>query len=216
MLVVQCDFDDTITVGNVSAAIRKMFGPKNWKVMEDEYLSGRYSVEESNIRQFALIQVSRKEIEEFVLAHTVIRHGFNDFVRYCKDEELRLVVVSSGLDLYINPIMAQLGLYDLDVFSAATRFTPDGIEVTYTGPSGAALTQGFKETYVRHFHSAGDTVIYIGDGLSDVEPAIEADYVLARSTLGQHFKARHLPHFDFDTFVDVRNRVHEIMSRTAE
>ena len=30
MLVVQCDFDDTVTLGNVSVAIREKFGPQNW------------------------------------------------------------------------------------------------------------------------------------------------------------------------------------------
>ncbi len=78
--VVQCDFDDTITVGNVSAAIREMFGPDSWTSMEKDYLSGKYSVEESNIRQFKPITASQQDIEDFVLSSVMVRPAFDEFV----------------------------------------------------------------------------------------------------------------------------------------
>ena len=34
LLLVQCDFDDTITVGNVSVAIREALAPEEWRSME--------------------------------------------------------------------------------------------------------------------------------------------------------------------------------------
>ena len=30
MLIVQCDFDGTVTMGNVGTAIKEAFGPDNW------------------------------------------------------------------------------------------------------------------------------------------------------------------------------------------
>ena len=46
-----------------------------------------------------------KEIEEFVVGDVVVRYAFDDFVDYCRGMGIRLVIVSSGLDLYIRPIM---------------------------------------------------------------------------------------------------------------
>ena len=55
MFTIQCDFDDTITVGNVSVALKEAFALEQWKQIEAKYIAGQFSVEESNRRQFALI-----------------------------------------------------------------------------------------------------------------------------------------------------------------
>ena len=210
MLIIQCDFDDTITVGNVSVAIREAFATGDWLKMEEEYHSGKYSVEESNIRQYPLVKASKEEIEEFVLGGVVVRYAFDEFVEYCRGEGIRLVIVSSGLDLYIRPTMDQLGFEHLEVYSGMAQVTPDGIEVTYTDPSGAPIIRGFKESYLRHFRGEGHTVVYVGDGLSDRVPADEADFVIARSILEEYLRDSQLPHFSFDTFTDVGKHVEEI------
>ena len=49
MLTVQCDFDDTITDGNVSTAIREAFAPDGWTSMEEDYGAGKYSVACSSV-----------------------------------------------------------------------------------------------------------------------------------------------------------------------
>ena len=209
-LLVQCDFDDTITVGNVSTAIRAAFAPDEWRRHEEEYLAGKYSVEESNIRQFPLVKATRGEIEAFVLAEVVVRDGFGEFVAYCQRTGIRLAVVSSGLDMYIEPTMRREGLEHLEVHSGRAKFTGSGIQVTYADPCGTVIRQGFKESFVREFKRRGYTIIYIGDGLSDIAPATEADHVLARSTLERHFKASTLPYSNFRNFEDARQRVEEI------
>ena len=63
---------------------------------------------------------------------------------------------------------------------------------------------------MRDFKSQGHTIIYVGDGLSDITPAREAGFVIARSTLERYLKENGLPYYGFDTFADVRNHVEEI------
>ena len=214
MLIVQCDFDDTITVGNVSSAIREAFGPDDLAAMEEEYLAGRCSVEESNIRQFKLVRAAKEDIEDFVVRQTVIRPAFGGFVDYCRGEGIRLVIVSSGLDLYIEPVIRRHGFDHLETYSAKARATADGIEVKYYDPSGTPVTRGFKESYLRHFQSEGNAVIYVGDGRSDIIPAMEADFVIARSTLEEELRTRNLAHFSFETFVDAGKHVRQIRLRS--
>lgn len=213
MLIVQCDFDDTIAVGIVSTAILEAFASGGWRAMLQEYPGGKYSVEESNIRLFALVEAEKADIEEFVVGQVVLRYAFDEFVEYCQGEGIRLVIVSSGLDLYIQPTIRQLGLDHLEVYSGHALVTPKGVKVEYTNPSGALITQGFKESYVRHFKAEGNTVIYVGDGTSDIVPAGEADFVIARSTLEAHRKTNGLPYFGFETFNDVGKHVEEIRQR---
>jgi 2-hydroxy-3-keto-5-methylthiopentenyl-1-phosphate phosphatase len=212
-ILVQCDFDDTVTVGNVSTAIRDEFCQVDWRTMEDKYLAGEYSVEESNVRQFGLIVADRREIEKFVVSTVVIRYAFGVFVDYCRRVGIRLAIVSSGLDLYIRPIMRQLDLEDLEVFSGRAEVVSNGIQVEYRDPSGTPITSGFKESYVRHFQGQGNAVVFVGDGLSDIVPAQKADFVIARSTLREHLIDHGVNHFEFETFNDVTIHLEEVRQR---
>ncbi|MCH8185248.1 MAG: MtnX-like HAD-IB family phosphatase [Chloroflexi bacterium] len=215
MLIVQCDFDDTITIGNVSAAIREVFAEPGWRAIEAEEAAGRLSVEQSNMRQFALVKASKDEIEDFVLGETAIRYAFDQFVDYCNGEGIRLVIVSSGLDLYIRPAMEQLGFDHLETYSGSAEVTPDGVRVSYTDPHGKPVSSGFKESYVRWLKRDGDTLIYVGDGRSDIVPAGEADFVIARSTLAEHRKSAGLVSYTFDTFDDVGKHVEEVRQQMS-
>ena len=210
MLLVQCDFDDTVTDGNVSEAIREVFALDEWRSMEREFLDGKLSVEESNIRQYPLVRATRKEIEDFVVGNVVMRFGFEQFVEYCLAVEIRLVIVSSGLDMYIEPALDLLGYDHIEVYSAKAEVTQNGVAVSYTDPAGRPLTQGFKESYLRHFKEQGHTVIYVGDGQSDIAAATEADFAIARAGLETHLREAGLPHQSFESFEDIAKHVDKI------
>ncbi len=209
-LLVQSDFDDTITVGNVSAMIREEFAPAEWREMEKEFYAGKFTVEQSNVRQFALVRASREEIAEFLADRVQVRDGFVEFVNFCENEGVRFVVVSSGLDLYVEPTMTRLGLGHVEAHYAVTDVTADGVRVAYTGPDGAPLANGFKDSFARHFKSEGYTSFYIGDGFSDVGPAGHADHVVARSGLESNYKSRGLPYHPFRDFHDVHRHVEQV------
>ena len=182
--------------------------------MEELYHQGAYSVEESNIRQFALVRSTEEAIEELLSRQVVVRDGFDRFVSHCESLGVKFVVVSSGLDLYIGPTLRRLGLNNLEVYSGKARVTPSGIRVSYLDPSGRELTRGFKDSYLRHFKGRGDTIIYVGDGLSDIAPATEADFVVARSHLERHFRNNSLLHYAFRDFDDVGRYLDEIRVNT--
>ena len=210
MLVVQCDFDDTVSVGNVSVAIREAFDLENWKEMEAEFVSGKYTVEQSNIMQYGGLRASQNEIEEFVRGDVVVRYAFEEFVAYCQGVGVRLVVVSSGLEFYVRATLNSLGLDDVEMHAGQTEFTPDGIRVSYDDPDGVPITSGFKDSYVAHFKSQGHTVIYVGDGLSDLDAARFTDHVIARDGLADDMERLGLPYGRFETFRDVGEHVERV------
>ena len=218
MLLVQSDFDDTITVGNVSTLVRDAFAPSHdtWWAMEKEHLAGKYSVEESNIRQFALMHPSQEEFEEHVRREVKIRDGFVEFVDYCRSERIPFLIASSGLDLYIRPTLETIGMADQKFYSGRAKVTESGIIVNYTDPDGQPITKGLKESYVRHHKKAGHTVLYLGDGLSDVIPAREADFVLARAGLRERLTLRGVPHAPFESFHDAREYLDIVREQLGE
>lgn len=210
MIVIQCDFDETVTAVNLGFGLREAFAPDGWTAMEEDFLAGRCSIEENNVKQFKLIKISTQDVEDFVLGNVVLRPEFGEFVEYCQGVGLKLVIVSSGLDIYIKMILKLLELEDLEVHSGKTTIGSNGIEVSYSGPDGKPINSGLKEAYVNHYKEAGHTVVYVGQGLSDIAPAGAADHVIATSALAEHLTEQDSPFHKFDTFQDVATRLEEI------
>ena len=56
---------------------------------------------------FALLPTSRKdEIVEYAINNAVIRDGFNEFVYYCKEQNITLLITSGGIDFFIYPLLS--------------------------------------------------------------------------------------------------------------
>ena len=212
MYTVQCDFDDTITDSNVAEVLKRAFASEQWHRIEAQYSVGQFNVEESNRRQFALVRASKRRIQQYVGRTIVVRPGFRQFVDYCRGAGLGFAIVSSGLDLYIEPVLRKLGLLDLERYSGRGRVTDHGIVVDYIDPWGIELKEGFKLACLGYLRQRGRPIIYIGDGLSDIAAAMKADYVIARDSLDEHFRSRSLSHFTFDNFYDVRQIVEDYIA----
>lgn len=202
-MLIQCDFDGTIIRNNLSVLLREEFARGDWQTIESRYLQGQLSVEQSNQLQYALIRETRDRLQEFVSHHIEVRPGFAEFIHYCQQKAIQFVIVSSGLDFYIETVLAQIGLSHLEVYCGRTVFTEDGITVSYTDPQGKAIDRGFKTVYLDWLRKRAPSLIYIGDGLSDLAPARRADHVFATGHLARLLRAEAVAYHSFADFHDL-------------
>ncbi|MBA7673762.1 2-hydroxy-3-keto-5-methylthiopentenyl-1-phosphate phosphatase [subsurface metagenome] len=206
-MIIQCDFDGTITTNNISLLLREKFAIGNWRKIESDYLGGRLAVEESNKRQYALIKESREKLKAFARKNAEIRAGFLEFVTYCLAAGIRLVIVSSGLDFYIEVVLDKIGASDLELHCAQTSFAKDSITVSYAGPDGGTVREGFKKKYLAWLRKRGGRVAYIGDGLSDLEAARQADHVFATGHLLDLLDTYSIERSAFSDFYDLQRQI---------
>ncbi len=206
-MIIQCDFDGTIIRNNLSILLREKYARGSWQKIESDYLHGHLTVEQSNKLQFALIKEPKERLQEFVRQHIELRLGFVEFVRYCQKSTVPFVIVSSGLDFYIEPVLAQIGMPHLELHCGQTSFGKNGIAVSYTDPEGNIVDEGFKYKYLTRLKKRGRNIIYIGDGLSDLEAARHADHVFATSHLQRLLSAESVPHSGFSDFYDLLRQV---------
>ena len=177
--LVQCDFDGTVTVEDISFTLLDAFTDGDWRQWEEEYEAGRISVGRFNSEVFGTIRADRRTMLDYIRDRAVIRPGFVEFVALCYQRGFRLVIVSNGLQFYIERILGDLGMADIEVHAARTRFCPDRLRVEYVGPDGTVLDSGFKESFTRLFLADGYRVVYVGDGRSDFIPASMCHQVFA-------------------------------------
>jgi len=201
--LVQCDFDGTITEEDVSFMMLDAFADGDWRRLFREYQEGKMSVGHFNMEAFAMVKADRESLLRLIRGKMMIRPGFQEVVACCHRKGFRFVVVSNGLDFYIQEILEGIGMAYIEVFAARTRFHAEGLEVQYVGPDGSPLDEDFKGAYVNSFLGEGYRIIYMGNGTSDILPARQCHYVFATGVLLDHCKQTNLDCTSFTDFNEV-------------
>jgi len=205
----QCDFDGTITQEDVSFLILDAFANGDWRQLLAQYREGKISVGHFNTKAFAMVKVDKPTLLQFVKSQAKTRAGFQELLAYCHRRGFKFVIVSNGLDFYIETILRDFGIDDIEVFAAQTRFGPGGIDVRYIGPEGNQLMDSFKEAHVRLFRDRGYRVIYAGNGISDISPSRQAHHIFATGELLAHCEEMNL---NCTPFIDLNNIVEGLES----
>ena len=190
--LVQCDFDGTITQEDVSFLILDAFASRDWRQLLTQYREGKISVGYFNMKAFAMVKADKPTLLQFVKSRAKMRAGFHELLAYCHRKGFEFVIVSNGLDFYIETILRDVGMDNIEVFAAQTQFSPSGIDVRYIGPDGNQLEDNFKEAYVRLFLERDYRLIYAGNGISDISPARQAHHIFATGELLTYCKEMNL------------------------
>lgn len=199
----QCDFDGTITEEDVSFMMLDAYANGDWRHLFREYQEGRITVGCFNTDAFAMVKADKDSLLRVFKNNIIIRPAFQELVDYCRGRHFRFVVVSNGLDFYIEEVLRDIGLADIEVYSARTRFETDSIKVQYIGPGGNHLDTDFKGAYVDSFLKDGYRVIYIGNGTSDIAPAGKCSHIFATGALLDYYKQTDIDHTPFTDFHQV-------------
>ena len=158
-MIIQSDFDGTLTEEDVSFAILDAFAEGDWRQLYQRYRQSKMTVGEFNAKAFAMVKASRGAMLEVAREQVKLREGLRNLVNYCQERGFRFLVVSNGLDFYIKEILGNVGLGNIEVYAAHTEFGPDSVGVQYIGPEGRVLKKGFKEAYTKLFLKQGYQVV---------------------------------------------------------
>jgi 2,3-diketo-5-methylthio-1-phosphopentane phosphatase len=202
--VVVVDFDGTITVEDSLVAIVQAHAPEVFDEVEDALMTGRISLRECIRREFEAVAGDHDEIVGEAVARTRVRAGFAPFVSAARAAGFRIVVVSSGFESIIRPVLAREGVAGLDIVAHEVHFTDTGGVVEFRhGEDCDVCGEQCKRSVVTSMHDGGD-VVYIGDGYSDHCAAMLADRVFARRGLARYLRKAGVPFEPFEDFTDVR------------
>jgi len=201
--LVQCDFDGTVTEEDTSFFLLDAFAQGDWRRLLREYKEHRISVGEFNTKAFAMVKADKTTLLKALEGKIRVRDGFHELVNYCRRKGFRLVIVSNGLDFYIEATLEDLGLENIEVHAAQASFHPEGMKVRYMGPDSKRLEDGVKEAYIKSFLKLGYRVMYVGNGDSDFAPAKYANHVFATGELLTYCRENNLNYKPFENFIDV-------------
>jgi 2-hydroxy-3-keto-5-methylthiopentenyl-1-phosphate phosphatase len=197
------DFDGTITEDDMLIAIEDAFGePSDVARVDALFDAGELTLREEISGKFASVTAPLDEVVAWTVEHARVRPGFRGFVELARERGWRVVIVSSGFQELIEPVLEREGV---QAELRANRVDTSGgnwrVLWSYGEPC-EACGESCKRTVVREL-AAGDEIVYLGDGYSDRCAALASDRVFAIRGLATYLEREGVPYTPFDDFRDV-------------
>ena len=201
------DFDGTVTRTDVAEDILEELAPEEWWDIEAEHRARRIGTREAMARQFALVRAKEEDILRFVDEHVRLDESFPGFVAFCRARGVRLEIVSEGLDVYLHPLLRKWRV-DVPVRTNRAVFEEGRVTISYPYADPTCNLCGTcKLLRLFELRTQGYRVAYVGDGHSDLCPAVEADVVFAKKELADLCREEAIDFIPFETFADVQREM---------
>ncbi|WP_214855641.1 2-hydroxy-3-keto-5-methylthiopentenyl-1-phosphate phosphatase [Exiguobacterium sp. s166] len=202
-----CDFDGTVTEHDNIIALMKEFAPQEaFEPLKKGVLDRSLSIRSGVGQMFRLLPSDRKqEYIDFLINRAVIRPGFDTLLAFAKSNGIDFAIVSGGIDFFVQPILACL-LTDETIYCNGSDFSEETVRIEWPHACDAACNNQCgccKTSIARKLKQDGDTIIAIGDSVTDFELAKKADHVYARGYLITLCEQHGIPYTPFETFYDI-------------
>ncbi|HLB00119.1 MAG TPA: MtnX-like HAD-IB family phosphatase [Bacteroidota bacterium] len=208
------DFDGTITTGDVGDALFGCFGGAEALHAVAGYRDGKLSAVgcfEAECRACGAVGVT--ELGGF-LDSARIDDTFPEFVAWCRRREFPLMILSDGMDAYIDGILRRHGLSDVEFRANRMEIRPAPAADTVSFVPSFPYTDevcdrcaSCKRNHMLTMSADDDIIVYIGEGYSDRCPAQYADVVFAKDDLLGWCRANSIPCHEYASFREISARI---------
>ncbi|OUL18634.1 HAD-IB family phosphatase [Nostoc sp. 106C] len=199
--IVFCDFDGTITVEETFVAVLKNFAPELSAKLLPEMYARRVTLRQGVRQILESIPSSRySEILEFTQIQP-IRPGFVELLDFLEFQGVPLVVISGGLRGMVETVLDSLvqrvhAIHAVDVDTSSTH-----LKVISPFEGGTEL---IAKVQIMSKYPAYQKIA-IGDSLTDLNMALEANVVFARDRLAEYLDEHKKLYIPWDNFLQVRD-----------
>ncbi|KAA0762815.1 2-hydroxy-3-keto-5-methylthiopentenyl-1-phosphate phosphatase [Bacillus sp. SH5-2] len=201
-----CDFDGTITNNDNIMSIMEKFAPPEAEEVKNRILSQELSIQEGVSQLFQLLPTNlQHEIVQFLIETAEIRTGFHEFIQFVNENNISFYVISGGMDFFVYPLLQGI-IPKEQIYCNETDFSSEFITVKWPHPCDEHCQNHCglcKSSLIRKLSDTNDFHIVIGDSITDLQAAKQADKVFARDFLITKCEENHIAYTPFVTFHDV-------------
>ena len=176
---------------------------ESWRDWENAWSEGRLAARDCLRLQIENMRVSRDALLADV-AKVRIDPFFADIVDWAARHRVEVSIVSDSFVPLIRHVLAANGLPPLPIFANQIAFR-DGDRLVPSFPYHDPSVVCSANAKARHLErqSASHRVVFAGDGHSDLDAALAADVVFAKSTLARELDLRGVAFYPFETLEPV-------------
>src|SRR5690349_16915989 len=179
------DFDNTLTEGDLLDQLIEAYSPNEaWRDWEHAWATGTLPARDCLRLQVENMRVSRAVLFEH-LAQVRIDPVFPEIVEWARVHQVPVNIVSDSFLPLITQVLRANGIEGMRVFANDLAFAgPDRLIPSFPYYDAAyARSANAKAHHLSAWH--GRRIVFAGDGHSDLDAALVADVVFAKSTLAR-------------------------------
>jgi 2,3-diketo-5-methylthio-1-phosphopentane phosphatase len=210
-IAILCDFDGTVASDDVGNMLFKRFNTNGGTDdIVERWHRGEISSRECLEREAEMARAPRRDLDKFILERKLDPY-FKDFHDFAKKRGMEVVIMSDGLDYYIETMLVRNGLGEIDFFANSLQIEGDRLKVgfPYFNLLECEDCGCCKTHHLYRYREDGYYIIYVGDGKSDCCPCETADLVFAKGKLLKFCQEKGIDHIRFRNFRDVEREVLE-------
>jgi len=198
------DFDFTITTDDVGNRFYTYFSDGENEPLVRQWLKREISSYTCLTEEARLCHGTLEEYQAYVDKFE-IDPGFPDLIRFCEREGIPLEILSDGLDFYIERILRKYGIDGITYYANHADISADGLKITlpYWTPN-CPECGNCKGERIKTMRQDGDTIIYIGDGFSDLCAVKQADLIFAKDDLADYLRQNSKDFIEYNNLEEVR------------
>lgn len=210
------DFDGTISKEDVGESIFREFGDKE---IVNSIIARLLNDEISAKECWLLLCNSIEKIDlaklEIFIDKLEIDSTFKTLDKYCANNNIQLIVLSDGFDLYINRIFEREKLNHLKVYSNKLEIDENNhlIPVFPYFDVNCSTSANCKRNHIINLSSDDDFTVFIGDGNSDKYPVQFCDFIFAKEDLLKFCELERITYFPYRNFDDVILKIEQLKSK---
>ncbi len=202
--VVFFDFDNTITRFDVICDVLERFSvDQKWIPIENAWQAGRIGSKECLKGQLRSVRLTKKEMRRY-LSTVPIDPYFSQLVELLKKNKVQPVILSDSFSFFIKEILKNHGIKGVRVYCNELSFSGNRLLPSFPYQSqDCPRCAHCKKQHLLDERWRSKVIVYIGDGLSDVCPARQADLVFAKKVLLGYCRKNKIPCVAFKNLRDV-------------
>ena len=208
-IVVLCDFDGTVAEKDVGDLLFRRFGGPRGHDAASSWMRGEISSKECLEIQLASSMCSPEDIQTFARACRLDPY-FRDFHDFARRRGIEVVVLSDGLDFYIERMLTRQGCGGVEFYANRLCIEEDGamhVEFPWYNLRECTECGCCKTHHLYRYRQRGYFIVYVGNGMSDRCPSENADLVFAKGVLLEHCREKRIECIEFRNFRDVEREV---------
>ncbi|KAH8893210.1 putative 2,3-diketo-5-methylthio-1-phosphopentane phosphatase [Thozetella sp. PMI_491] len=200
-------------------------GSKKRELLDEQIKTGERSFRDVSEEMWGSLNVPFDDGFEVMEKSLEIDPDFHVFHQFCLKNDIPFNVISAGLKPVLRRVLdAFLGEEEsshIDIVANDAEIKPDGSEWkpiwrhdTELGHDKAlSIQEARREAELECEDGTIPLIVFIGDGVSDLPAAREADVLFARRglRLEEYCQENKISYIPFDTFADIQKKLQEIM-----
>jgi len=211
------DFDNTLTDGDLLDQLIEAYSPNEaWRDWEHAWATGTLPARDCLRLQVENMHVSRAVLFEH-LAQVRIDPVFPEIVEWARAHQVPVNIVSDSFLPLIAQVLRANGIEGTRIFANDLAFAgPDRLIPSF--PFYDAASARSANAKARHLagYRGRRRIVFAGDGHSDLDAALVADVVFAKSTLARELDERGVSFYPFETLEPVLAFLETMSAAMAE